>query len=112
MEAGPAKLEIATGDRARELIGREGAELVFGSTGIGDRVPVPGRFVSRLHARIVCDDQYFVLIDDSTNGTYVQTEDGKTTFIRRSEIRLWGQGFFSLGEPPTRDNAIRFQHVD
>ena len=66
---------------------------------------------SRLHARIVRRNQTFVLIDESTNGTFVQTEDEQITFVRRGEIRLWGSGWITLGEPLRVESAIRFQHT-
>ncbi len=67
-------------------------------------------FASRHHARIECHNNDFVLVDHSTNGTYVQTEDERVTFVRRGEMRLWGNGWISLGEPLSEETAIRFQH--
>ena len=43
-------------------------------------VVVKGRLSSRLHARIVIGRRNFVLIDQSTNGTFVQTGDGEQFF--------------------------------
>ena len=67
-------------------------------------------FTSRHHAHIECHNNNFVLVDHSTNGTYVQTEDERVTFVRRGEMRLWGNGWISLGEPLSEEVAIRFQH--
>lgn len=66
---------------------------------------------SRSHAHIEHRKQYFVLVDHSTNGTYVQTEDEKVTFLRRGELRLWGDGWIALGEPLSQETAIRFRHL-
>lgn len=66
---------------------------------------------SRSHAHIEHRKQYFVLVDHSTNGTYVQTEDEKVTFLRRGELRLWGDGWIALGEPLSQEAAIRFRHL-
>ncbi len=65
---------------------------------------------SRQHAHIECHNKDFVLVDHSTNGTFVQTEDERITFVRRAEMRLWGNGWISLGEPLSDETAIRFQH--
>ncbi len=65
---------------------------------------------SRHHAHIECHNNDFVLVDHSTNGTYVQTEDERITFVRRGDMRLWGNGWISLGEPLSDQTAIRFQH--
>ena len=86
------------------------APLVLGRGAHGLRVD--GDYVSRRHARIEADEHHFVLIDESTNGTFVQTEDRKLTFVRRDRVRLWGEGWISLGEPPCADNAIRFGHLE
>ena len=52
-----------------------------------------------------------MLVDHSTNGTYVQTEDEQVTFLRRGEFRLWGDGWIALGEPLSAETAIRFRHT-
>ncbi|HEY5644436.1 MAG TPA: FHA domain-containing protein [Pseudomonadales bacterium] len=72
---------------------------------------VVGHSASRRHAHIEHRKQYFVLVDHSTNGTYVQTEDEKVTFLRRGELRLWGNGWIALGEPLSAETAIRFRHT-
>jgi adenylate cyclase len=83
--------------------------LVFGSRADVDlRVPRP--HVSRLHGRIERRRDTFVLIDESTNGTFVQTEDERVVRVHRGELRLWGEGWFSPGEPLSDASAIRFRH--
>lgn len=67
-------------------------------------------WISRSHARIERRKHDYVLVDDSTNGTFVQTEDEQVAFVRRGEIRLWGEGWISLGEPLTPESALRFRH--
>ena len=74
-------------------------------------VQVVRSFSSRDHAYIKHDQRYFVLVDHSTNGTFVQTEDEQVSFVRRGELRLWGEGYISLGEPLSEESAIRFQHT-
>ncbi len=73
-------------------------------------LPVQAAYASRVHARINREKQYFVLTDCSTNGTYVQSEDLKVTHVHRDSVRLWGNGWLSLGESLSNDNAIRFRH--
>ena len=85
-----------------------------GSFRLGARVDadltVPGSFTSRDHAVIEHRKQFYVLVDHSTNGTFVQTEDERVTFVHRSELRLWGDGWIALGEPLSAESAIRFRH--
>ena len=63
-------------------------------------VVVKGHLSSRLHARIVIGRSNFVLIDQSTNGTFVQTGDGEELFIRQDILQLKGQGMIGLGCVP------------
>lgn len=71
---------------------------------------VAGPYTSRSHATIERRKLDFVLVDHSTNGTFVQTEDERVAFVHRGEVRLWGDGWISLGDPLSRESAIRFRH--
>ena len=51
---------------------------------------------SREHARLECRRGKFYLTDQSTNGTYVQTEGGPA-YLRREELELNGIGKIALG---------------
>jgi hypothetical protein len=83
--------------------------LVFGAREDVDlRIARP--YVSRRHGRIERRRDAYVLVDESTNGTFVQTEDEQVLLVRRGELRLWGAGWFSPGEPLSASTAIRFRH--
>jgi adenylate cyclase len=73
-------------------------------------VVVKGHLSSRLHARIEIGRSKLVLIDQSTNGTFVQTVDGEELFIRRDILQLKGQGMIGLGCLPEQGSphTIRF----
>jgi len=58
---------------------------------------VDTEFVSRMHAKITVKRGNFVLVDQSTNGTYVRTLDGNTRYLRRDEAVLTGSGIICLG---------------
>lgn len=62
-------------------------------------------FSSRVHARIEYRRGKFVLVDQSTNGTYVSMESRKDIYIRREEIPLIGVGTIGLGESVTDESA-------
>jgi len=54
--------------------------------------------VSRSHARIEFRDGRFILIDHSTNGTYLKIEGmGKSVTLKQSETLLSGVGAINLG---------------
>jgi adenylate cyclase len=86
------------------------SEVTLGSEPTAN-LTVRGDFASRVHARIEYRNQFYVLVDCSTNGTFIQTEDEQVTFVRRGESRLWGNGWIALGEPLTPETAIRFRHT-
>ena len=60
-------------------------------------VVIKGNLISRLHARIEISRNKFVLIDQSTNGTFVQTADGEESFVRRDSLQIKGEGMIGLG---------------
>jgi len=61
-------------------------------------IVVEGNLVSRQHAIVEYRRGKFLLRDQSTNGTYVLTEDGRSIYLRREEFPLWGNGKISLGK--------------
>lgn len=67
---------------------------------------VPDPMASRQHARIEVGDEKFVLVDQSTNGTWVIV-DGEAEFVlRREQTPLRGKGRISLGHPLAADAPV------
>ena len=58
---------------------------------------IKGNLISRIHARIEQRRGRFILIDQSTNGTFLQNVQGEETFVRRDSIELLGEGIIGLG---------------
>ena len=81
----------------RELVVDERPSSITIGRAEENDVVVKGRLSSRLHARIEIGRSKFVLIDQSTNGTFVQTGDGEELFIRQDILQLKGQGMIGLG---------------
>lgn len=71
----------------------------------GNDVVLEDALASRSHARIERRRERFVLIDQSTNGTYVTVSGEPEVAVRREEILLRGPGFMAFGDPrlPARD---------
>lgn len=67
---------------------------------------------SRQHARIESRRGKFVLIDQSTNGTYVSQEGKTPLFVHSDEITLSSHGIISLGREaqPHSEEAIYFTY--
>jgi adenylate cyclase len=70
----------------------------------GNSLVVVASPVSRNHATIEFTRGKFVLVDTSTNGTYVLTHEGQALYLRREVLPLWGHGLIGLGAPATEDN--------
>lgn len=85
------------------------------SVGRGNRADmmVNDTFASREHIRFEARRGKFVLLDTSTNGTYVETAEG-SFYLRREELVLRGTGKISLGRELSEnpDQFITFETVD
>jgi len=73
-----------------------------------------GALISRIHAKIELVRGRFLLVDQSTNGTFVLNTDGKESFVRRDSVTLAGQGYIGLGKlpEPGAPDVIRYQLED
>ncbi len=63
-----------------------------------NEIVVNTKFASRSHARIEFRRGKFVLVDQSSNGTYIYIEGKKSFRLKRDEISLSGSGRISLGQ--------------
>jgi adenylate cyclase len=102
------RLRIRANDRDL-VIDEQHSSITIGRAEDND-VVIKGNLISRLHARIEISRNKFVLIDQSTNGTFVQTADGEESFVRRDSLQIKGQGTIGLGRLPEQDSpqTIRF----
>lgn len=73
-----------------------------------------GALISRLHAKIEVTRDKFLLVDQSTNGTFVVNEEGRESFVRRDGLPLAGGGLIGLGKLPEANapDAIRYRLED
>jgi len=81
------------------LLDERHSSVTIGRAEDNDMV-VKGNLISRLHARIEVSRNKFVLVDQSTNGTFVQSSDGEESFVRRDSLQIKGQGMIGLGRLP------------
>ncbi len=84
-------------------------QIIIGRADENDLV-IRGNLISRIHARIELSRHQFLLIDQSTNGTFVQSNGGEESFVRRDSMELKGAGMIGLGRVPEADSpqTIRF----
>lgn len=72
---------------------------------------VKGNLISRIHARIEKRRGKFMLIDQSTNGTFLQTVKGEETFVRRDSTQLVGEGIIGLGRVAKAGTALAIHYI-
>jgi hypothetical protein len=96
--------------RASQRLLADCPEFSIGRSPGNDLVVMWGS-VSRTHATVEFGRERFVLTDKSTNGTYVQTQDGESVYLRRETLPLWGRGRIALGAPLTEgsDHVVEFE---
>ena len=68
-------------------------------------VAIRDRRASRQHARIELRDDRIVLIDHSSNGTYVTLDDQPELFLRGDECVIHGRGVISFASSSTSPDA-------
>jgi class 3 adenylate cyclase len=109
-KSGPAmRLRLRFQDREL-LIDESRPNIAIGRAEDND-VVIKGNLISRLHARIEISRNKFVLIDQSTNGTFVQTAEGEEAFVRRDSLQIKGKGMIGLGRLPDQDAPQTLRYV-
>ena len=71
----------------------------------GNDLVVADAMASRNHARIERRKDKYVLIDQSSNGTYVRFDSGEQFRLLREEMILHGSGTLSFGHAPDAQGA-------
>jgi class 3 adenylate cyclase len=66
---------------------------------------IKGNLISRLHARVEVNRNKFMLVDQSTNGTFVIGKDGEEAFVRRDSMQIRGEGLIGLGKAPDSNSS-------
>lgn len=102
------RLTLRVGGRSYHVELVDGESFSLGRDPASDLV-LARHLASRHHARIVCRRQSLLLVDESSNGTFMKLEDETVVFLHRRSRRLWGTGWLSFGEPLTHDSAVKFE---
>lgn len=91
--------------QGREFVLGEGRESVTLGRSDENDIVVKGSLISRIHARVEMARNKVLLVDQSTNGSFVTTQDGKEAFVRRDSVALAGSGAIGLGKLPEPNAA-------
>lgn len=80
----------------RVIVNDQNKQINMGRAEDND-VVVKGNLISRVHAKVEKRRGKFMLVDQSTNGTFLQNAHGEETFVRRDSTELNGEGVIGLG---------------
>ncbi len=107
----PAKLVLSYNGNDVEMDAKR-TSISMGRADENDLV-VKGNLISRIHARVEKRRHRYFLIDESTNGTFIQTMQGEEVFVRRDSTELAGEGIIGLGRvaKPGSPLAIHYMLV-
>jgi len=86
------------------IVNNARAMITIGRAEENDLV-VKGNLISRLHARVEISRNKFILVDQSTNGTFVVGKDGEDAFVRRDSMQIRGEGLIGLGKAPDSNSS-------
>lgn len=110
-EAAPAEAALELGHGTQHIVlDANSARVVIGRDA-GCQIVLGDRKASRVHARIERRRDKFVLVDQSTNGTYVSVDGEAEIGLRREEIILRGRGriVFGHGIAESDEDVVTFQ---
>ena len=104
-----SKVELSFRDQSIEVSDQR-KSVSLGRADDNDLV-IKGNLISRIHAKIEMRRGKILLIDQSTNGTFLQNIEGNETFVRRDSVELHGEGTIGLGrsEEPGSSLAVHFK---
>ena len=94
-EAPPARMRLFHAGHER-LLGDDSVTVAMGRDAQNDIV-IADRMASRMHAHVERRSGKFILVDHSSNGTYVTIDGDRPIRLRREELVLRGQGRISFG---------------
>jgi adenylate cyclase len=95
------------------LVDTNKTEITIGRSDDNDLI-IKGNLISRIHCRVEMSREKFLVIDQSTNGTFIITRQGEELFVRRDSVQLSGEGVIGLGRvvQPGSAQAIHFIQED
>ena len=92
---GPSRIRLTFRDSV-VVVDEMRKSIIMGRADDNDLI-VKGNLISRIHARVEMRRGKFILIDQSTNGTFLENAQGEETFVRRDSSELSGEGIIGLG---------------
>lgn len=108
----PSKILLSFRDQNIEVSDQR-KSVTLGRAEDNDLV-IKGNLISRIHAKVEMRRGKILVVDQSTNGTFVINVQGEETFIRRDSAQLNGEGTIGLGraEEPGASLAIHYKTIE
>ena len=105
-----AKWVLKVSIAGQSYIVEPGATLRIGRDRANDIV-VGTEHASRIHARIFTREDHFVIVDQSSNGTFLMADGSREVRLRRSEALLGDRGWIGLGRSAAHhgDHVLRYR---
>ena len=97
--------------QGQEVVVDEGRTNISMGRAEENDLVIKGNLISRLHARIEISRNKFMLIDQSTNGTFVQGKDGDEAFVRRDSMQIRAEGLIGLGKAPDSNSTQVIRYI-
>jgi len=97
--------------QGQELLVQEGRTNISMGRAEENDLVIKGNLISRLHARVEFNRNKFMLIDQSTNGTFVIGKDGEEAFVRRDSMQIRGEGLIGLGKAPDSNSSQVIRYI-
>ncbi len=107
----PAKVELSFRGQNIE-VSDQCKSVTLGRAEDNDLV-IKGNLISRIHAKVEMRRGKIIVVDQSTNGTFLKDLQGDETFVRRDSAELRGEGTIGLGktEEPGASLAIYYKTI-
>jgi class 3 adenylate cyclase len=103
-----SRLVLSFRDQSIEISDKR-KNVIMGRADDNDLV-VKGNLISRIHAKVEKRRGKFMLVDQSTNGTFVQNVQGEETFVRRDNTELKGEGIIGLGKAEKAGGSLAIHY--
>lgn len=92
------------------IVGDKGKVTVTMGRADDNDVVIKGNLISRIHARVDSARNRFVLVDESTNGTFIQPDGREELYLRRDSVVLTGSGVISMGRVASRGTPLAIEY--
>ena len=75
---------------------------------------IKGNLISRIHAKVEMRRGKIMIVDQSTNGTFLMNLHGDEIFVRRDTAELGGEGTIGLGraEEPDSELGVHYKTIE